>query len=128
MESYTLKATASTPSFTLDADLGTIEIQGRSLCENTNALFDTLYEKIDEYALNPQVKTTVSVKLEYFNTRSSKCILDIFKKLEKMHLSGNQVVVNWYCQKDDLDMFEAGEDYELLLKLPFRIIELGHTY
>ena len=44
----------------------------------------------------PNAETTVDIKLEYFNTSSSKCILDLFKKLESLNGSGTSVKVNWY--------------------------------
>ena len=64
----------------------------------------------------------MSVQLEYFNTSSSKCILDVFKKLET--LSGTEVSVKWYYEEDDEDMLEAGEDYEAIIDLPFEMIEV----
>jgi len=68
--------------------------------------------------------TEVNVQLEYFNTSSSKCILDVFKKLEAIHKSGNEVIINWYYEEDDEDMLEAGEDYESIIRIPFKMIEV----
>jgi hypothetical protein len=66
----------------------------------------------------------VDVKLEYFNTSSSKCILDLFKKLEAISGSKTKVVVNWFFEEDDEDMEEAGQDYQAIISLPFNIIEV----
>ena len=65
------------------------------------------------------------MRLEYFNTSSSKCILDVFKKLEKLKNTGADVHVNWYFETDDEDMEEAGEDYQAIVDLPFSIIEVA---
>ncbi len=62
--------------------------------------------------------------LEYFNTSSSKCILDVFKKLEAIHKGKNEVIINWYYEEDDEDMLEAGEDYESIIRVPFKMIEI----
>ncbi len=64
--------------------------------------------------------------MEYFNTSSSKCILDVFKKLENVFKKNNEegVTINWYYEEDDEDMLEAGEDYQSILKIPFKMIEL----
>ena len=68
------------------------------------------------------------MQLEYFNTSSSKCILDVFKKLENLHnKSVAEVVINWYYEEDDEDMLEAGEDYQSILKLPFKMVEISTT-
>ena len=65
---------------------------------------------------------TISINPDLFNTSSSKCILDVFKKLET--LSGTEVKVNWYYEEDDEDMLEAGEDYQAIIDLPFKMIEV----
>ena len=70
----------------------------------------------------PNSATVLNVQLEYFNTSSSKCILDVFKKLESV--SGSEVSVKWYYEEDDEDMLEAGEDYEAIIDLPFEMIEV----
>ena len=67
---------------------------------------------MEEYGGTPAEKTIVNVQLEYFNTSSSKCILDVFKKLEAIHKAKNDVIINWHYEEDDEDMLEAGEDYE----------------
>jgi len=64
------------------------------------------------------------MKLEYFNTSSSKCILDLLKRLEKINQAGSKVSVNWYFESEDEDMEEAGEDYQAIIKLPFKMIEV----
>jgi hypothetical protein len=66
----------------------------------------------------------VNIQLEYFNTSSSKCILDVFKKLENIHKGGNQLVINWYYEQDDEDMLEAGEDYQAIINVPFKMIQI----
>ncbi len=79
---------------------------------------------MDEYAKAAKEKTVVSIQLEYFNTSSSKCILDVFKKLENLKKGKSDVVINWYYEEDDEDMLEAGEDYESIIKVPFKMIEI----
>ena len=51
-------------------------------------------------------------------------ILDIFKKLEAIKNAGNDVNINWYYEEDDEDMLEAGEDYQAIIKVPFKMIEV----
>ena len=73
---------------------------------------------------NPKELTEVDIQLEYFNTSSSKCILDVFKKLEAIYKGGNEVVINWHYEEDDEDMLEAGEDYQSIIKIPFKMMEI----
>jgi hypothetical protein len=48
-------------------------------------------------------------------------LLDLFKRLETI---SNKVVINWYYEQDDEDMLEAGEDYEAIINVPFKMIEV----
>ena len=124
MESIFIEGTLKTPTVKFDGKSGVIEIKGRSIPENSIEFYKPLVDWLEEYAKKPLEKTQVNVQLEYFNTSSSKCILDVFKKLEAIHKSKHDVVINWYYEEDDEDMLEAGEDYESIIKVPFKMIEI----
>jgi hypothetical protein len=124
MESIFIDGTLKTPTVKFDSKTGIIEIKGRSIPENSIEFYKPLVDWLEEYAKKPLEKTQVNVQLEYFNTSSSKCILDVFKKLEAIHKSKHDVVINWYYEEDDEDMLEAGEDYESIIRVPFKMIEI----
>jgi len=124
MDPIKIEGTPKTPTVDFDSITGKIEIKGRSIPENSIEFYKPLVDWLDKYAGTPKDKTEVCIQLEYFNTSSSKCILDVFKKLENIHKSGKEVVINWYYEEDDEDMLEAGEDYQSILKIPFKMIEI----
>ena len=124
MENLNLDGSAKTPSVKFDFENGSMELKGRSIPENSVEFYQPLNEWIDGYGASPKGKTIVDIKLEYFNTSSSKCILDLFKKLESLNGTQTEVVVNWYFEQDDEDMEEAGEDYQAIIGLPFNMIEV----
>ncbi|MCB2195741.1 MAG: DUF1987 domain-containing protein [Bacteroidetes bacterium] len=124
MESISIEGTPKTPTVNFDAATGIVEIKGRSIPENSIEFYRPLVEWLEEYSKEPQKLTTVNIQLEYFNTSSSKCILDVFKKLEAIKKARNEVVINWYYEEDDEDMLEAGEDYESIIRIPFKMIEV----
>ena len=124
MESLLIEGTAKTPIVKFDAEQGLIEIKGRSIPENSIEFYKPLVDWLDYYAKSPKTHTKVNIQLEYFNTSSSKCILDIFKKLESIHKASNDIIINWYYEEDDEDMLEAGEDYESIIRVPFKMIEI----
>jgi hypothetical protein len=107
-----------------DSEKGILEIKGRSIPENAIEFYKPLVDWLDDYAKTPQKQTDVNIQLEYFNTSSSKCILDVFKKLEAVRKDDNKVTVKWYYEEDDEDMLEAGEDYQSILKIDFEMIEI----
>jgi hypothetical protein len=124
MESLVIEGTSKTPSVKFDPNSGLIEIKGRSIPENSIEFYKPMVDWLEKYAKTPKTKTKVNIQLEYFNTSSSKCILDVFKKLEEIHKSNNEVQINWYYEEDDEDMLEAGEDYESIIRVPFKMIEI----
>jgi hypothetical protein len=124
MELLNIKGTAKTPSVFLDANKGLVELKGRSIPENTIEFYNPVFRWLDGYALMKKDKTTVNVQLEYFNTSSSKCITEIFKKLEEIARNGSDVIINWHYHPDDEDILTAGDDIKSLIKLPFNFIEL----
>ncbi len=83
-----------------------------------------MVDSLEKYAGKPQSATSVVIQLEYFNTSSSKCILDVFKKLEAIHKGGSAVTINWHYEEDDEDMLEAGEDYQAIINVPFKMIQM----
>ena len=124
MKNIEIEGSSKTPEINFSADTGVIEIKGRSIPENSIEFYKPMIDWLEEYATAPQSKTVVNIQLEYFNTSSSKCILDVFKKLEVISKNEHEVIVNWYYEEDDEDMLEAGEDYQSIIRIPFKMIEI----
>jgi hypothetical protein len=116
MEIINLEGTEDTPKIILDKDKGLFEISGRSLPEDAAEFYAPILEWLDKYQSAPNPETNFLFKLEYFNTASSKLILDILSKLD--NIAGTRVT--WYYHEDDEDMEEAGEEFsELVENVPF---------
>lgn len=122
MEIIKIKGTEDTPSVILDKDQNIFEISGRSLPEDVSMFYEPILSWIDDYAEAPNAQTVFNFKLEYFNTASSKVILDILLKFEDIHEKGNKVVVKWHYREDEEDMLEAGEEYADIVEIPFEYV------
>jgi hypothetical protein len=122
MEDINIQGTPKTPG--VEFKPGSLLIQGRSIPENSIEFYKPLIDWISEYSQQKEEATSVDIKLEYFNTSSSKCILDVFKRLEGVKQNGTEIHINWYYEEDDEDMLEAGEDYEAIINIPFKMIEV----
>ena len=118
MENLNLDGTAKTPTVDFKSS-GELLIKGRSIPENSIEFYKPLIDWISVYSETPVESTDVNIQLEYFNTSSSKCILDVFKKLES--LSDTEVKVKWYYEEDDEDMKEAGENYQRIVSVPIEL-------
>lgn len=125
MEKIEAEATPKTPYLMLDPKTKTVIIKGRSIPENSVHFYTPVLNALDKWiAEKTKDKITVSVKLEYFNTSSSKCILDIFKKLYELNKNGASIDVTWMYEKDDEDMMEAGQDYQTIVGIKFKMLEV----
>ncbi|NNE56273.1 MAG: DUF1987 domain-containing protein [Flavobacteriales bacterium] len=120
MDDIRIEGSPKTPTVNFSSNEGMLEIKGRSIPENSIEFYKPLIDWIEEYSRSPQGTTSVNIQLEYFNTSSSKCILDLFKKLEAIK---ENITINWYYEEDDEDMLEAGEDYDAIINIPFKMIE-----
>ncbi len=123
VESFKVEQTARTPLIYLNPVSGVFELKGKSIPENSMLFYKPMFEWLASYIENPAAKTSLSIQMDYFNTSSSKSVVDLFKKLELIHKSGKgSVEINWLHSNEDEDMQEAGEDYKSIIKVPFNII------
>jgi SiaC family regulatory phosphoprotein len=121
MEKIYYEGSPNTPKVIFDNTKGIIEIRGKSIPENAIKFFQPLIEWLKDYSHNPCDSTKVVLQIDYFNTSSSKCILQVLKVLERISAK-HEVIVDWIYR--DEDMYEIGEDYQLLIRLPFNMLEL----
>ena len=115
MDILHLEGTEDTPKIILDKNNGIFEISGRSLPEDSAEFYKPVLEWIGNYSKAPNVATPFAFKLEYFNTSSSKLILDVLSDLEDI----KGMKIDWYYHEDDEDMEEAGKEFSELVEIPF---------
>lgn len=122
---FVIPATEKTPAVTLVHDQGMLKITGCSIPENADRFYAPVQDEVERYALAPRPRTSLRMELTYFNSSTSKYLLDLLKRLEDLHASGHsQVELEWYYQEGDLDMKEAGEDYRSLVEFPVKLKEI----
>lgn len=124
MKALIIEGTNITPGVEFNHEQGVLFLKGRSIPENSLEFYLPIYQWLDEYVDSPNSKTVMNIQLDYFNTSSSKCILDILKKIDKIDDQGGDVIIKWFYNKNDEDMMESGEDYMDLLESPFELIEI----
>ncbi len=125
MDPLIIEESIKTPTISFDSGSGVLEIKGKSIPENSLEFYKPVFDWLDKYTASPAQSTEFRVQLEYFNTSSSKCLLDLFRKLEATATAGkSKVKVSWFYEADDEDMMEAGDDYQALVKIPFELIKV----
>lgn len=121
MQDLTYEATHSTPGINFNASEGVLEMYGRSIPENAINLYRPVIDWLDKYMVEPKKETILNFKIEFFNTSSSKFILQILKKLEELNRQDFNVIVNWFY--NDEDILDLAEDYQELVGMKFNFHE-----
>lgn len=119
MEPIIIEPTRDTPGVVLDPANNKFEMNGKSLPEDVASFYDPILAWIEEYSESPNEETVFEMKMSYFNTASSKMLLDILFALEELAEGGNNVKINWHYKENDEDMMEAGEEYADIVEIPF---------
>ncbi len=129
MEVINIEGKQDTPTVILDKENKKLEISGKSFPSDVGVFYKPIIEWLDKYSIEPLDKTEFVLKMDYFNTASSKIILDILYKFEDMKSDGHEILIKWYYPDDDEDMMETGEEYDEIVDVPFELIEykIRHT-
>ena len=112
------------PDIILDKENGIFEIKGISMPENAKFFYKPVLDFLNEYVHAPNKVTHFVFNLKYFNISSSKMILFILYKLQEIHKAGHTVLVTWCYDDESDDILEAGQDYEMMSKIPFQYKEV----
>ncbi|MCU0445374.1 MAG: DUF1987 domain-containing protein [Microscillaceae bacterium] len=99
------------PEVKLNATSGVCEISGESYLEDTDEFYNNIISWLETYINEVKKALTFNFKLTYFNTSSSRSILNVLRVLKKYEDDGGKVTVNWYYPEDDDSIAEEAEDY-----------------
>jgi len=117
-----IQATNESLEVNLDKGMCRFEFYGKSLPENPNEFFEPILNWFREYVNEPNKETQLIFKMEYFNTASSKRLIDILSICYEIHKKKQSIIVNWYYKYNDDDMKETGESFSEIVQLPFKFI------
>ncbi len=101
-----------TPTVNFEASTGHCEISGESYLEETSKFYARLIDWLRKYIANVKGPLTFDFKLSYFNTSSSKCLVDILDVLKNYQNAGGEITVNWYYDDSEEELEEV-EDFIL---------------
>ncbi len=122
MEPLIIEATAKTPRVVFDPNEHLYEISGRSLPENVVKTYDPVIKWIERNLVEVKGEIVFNFKMDYLNSASAKMISMILTKLEELYASGIKVNVKWFYNTDDDDIQSEGEIYQMLKKVPIKLI------
>ncbi len=113
MQPLILKGSKSTPSIHFDPASHVLRLQGQSYPENASKFYAPVFAWLREYLAQPEgTRVCVDVELAYFNSSSSKILMNFFEILEKTAANGTSVEVFWRYREDDETSLECGEEFK----------------
>ncbi|TAF32757.1 MAG: DUF1987 domain-containing protein [Cytophagales bacterium] len=123
MENLNITGENYIPAVNFDLATGVLEIAGESYHEYTIEFYQPIFNWLNAYLSEPNRTITFNFRMTYYNTSTSRRFLEIFDLLEEyQNEKGGKVTVNWYYQKDDVDMLESGEEYSEDVDLTFNLL------
>jgi hypothetical protein len=108
------------PSMIYYPQVNRLELVGRSIPENPEAIYVRLEEWISSH-FGRNSSLEVCIQLEYINSGSSKYLYDILRKLTDYSNQGKNVNMRWRYEEDDEAMQELGEHYRDTAGIPLEI-------
>jgi len=126
MDSLKIEATRYTPDVSFNAETNVLEIKGECYPENIAEFFEPPFSWLENYlsVLGNQA-VTVNLDLNYFNSSTSKNLLNFFDRLEtEVTDNGKNISVNWIYDPENESAEEYGEEFkEDLESLNFSLVK-----
>jgi hypothetical protein len=132
MQKLQISKTSVSPEITLSPDDNIFVIRGNSSPEDVRELYYPVIEWIKIFiddvldgafpAFNNENPLKFQIDLTYFNSSSAKFLYDIIMELQRLSASSIPLIVEWYYNKEDTDMKDAGLDFSLLADMEFTFI------
>ena len=111
MKRIQIAKTKSSPEIDFNPETNILSMSGESYPENTIQFYDPLLDWLKGYLSERGDNEVVfNIELIYFNSSSSKVLLDIFDMLEET--KNDKITVNWIHDEEDEAMEEYGEEFE----------------
>ena len=121
MQPVIIEATNSTPSAVFEPN-GILLLKGRSLILDVISFYQPLIEWAAQLTAR---KVNFTIELDYFNTASSKKLLELLRAIDD-NAYVREYDVNWHFENDDEDILEKGQIFEeRLLKARFHYTEFA---
>lgn len=117
-----------TPQVEMIASKKLCEISGESYVEDAISFYQPIIGWIKEYGNTNNKELTFNFKLTYFNTSSSKSILDVLNALKEIQTKEIRVQINWYYPEDNYDLLAEAEDFIEDLEIDMNLIPYQLDY
>lgn len=122
MNALLINETKGTPRIEFYPE-GDLIIEGRSLPEDPIGFYTPVLEWIKKCTAE---NINLQVRFAYMNTSSSKEMFSFFRLLKNNPHIRN-VKINWYYEEGDDVSYDAGQEFEALVNIPFQFHEYSEA-
>lgn len=124
MENLVIDATKSSPRIHFDSDKHKLEITGESYPEDVARFYAPIFDWLNHYLAGlGEERVELKMEIRYFNSSSSKVLMDMFDLLDEGVREGKNIEVFWHAHEDNDMGIEYGEEFkECVEDLPFQIV------
>ncbi len=132
MNRYYIEETEFTPEIVLDVDARIFSFKGVSRPEDVLKFYlpaiNWIRDFEQEMTIHANLKYQItSIKVEfhlsYFNSASSKMLLQLLENIKKLQSKGIDLNINWLYDEADEQMYDDGLDLSESVDLPFNFIK-----
>jgi hypothetical protein len=124
MKNLTLASKVNTPQVDFNVGTGYLLMKGRSIPEDPEKFYDPILQWLNEYFKQTRQETVLEFRLEYVNSGSSKYIMEMLRRLQKLVKKGKQIRIIWCFETDDESIEDLGEHYKHTVDIPMEIREV----
>lgn len=111
MNNIIMEKKIDSPRIVLNYAEGLIEIDGKSYTEDMYTFYSPVELWFKEYFNGScQEKTTVNIKLIYFNSATSQILYNLFDIIANSSCNLDTITINWFYFEDNEDSYEDYED------------------
>jgi hypothetical protein len=115
--------TTSTPYILIDEEKSYMRFEGHCFHEKVVDLFKDINEWLDSYLASDFETFTFDCEMYYFNSSTTKLLLNMLLKLDKHASAGKKIIVNWMIVKDNDIMIDSVESFkEYLNHMEFNLV------
>jgi hypothetical protein len=114
IDNLLISSTETTPEVNFYASQNKALMRGESYPENAAEFYARVIEWLTNYVENMKEDDLFDflLHLTYFNSSSSKVLLDIFDLLDEAGENGNKIVIHWLYDKGNETLQEYGEEFQ----------------
>ncbi len=134
MQELHITPTSGSPEVHFSPGENIFLIRGISSPEDVRAMYYPVIEWIKNYIndlvltepqkknYTPETPLRFKTDLQYFNSSSAKFLYDIFMELQRLIPAGIPFIVEWFYDKEDIDLKEAGSEIASLAGMEFSFV------